>query len=98
MKHQALFSSKDKSKKNKSVICCNFAWPFKGLILTLLHSERPKLYAILALPSTIGLSNKVVLPIRYCLTCTITILSVCGVLFLLILYFLSSFSADVESG
>ena len=30
MKHQALFSSKDKSKKNKSVICCNFASGFKG--------------------------------------------------------------------
>ena len=29
MKHQALFSSKDKSK-NKSVVCCNFAWRFKG--------------------------------------------------------------------
>ena len=29
-KHQALFSSKDKSKKNKSVVCCNFAWLFKG--------------------------------------------------------------------
>ena len=25
LKHQALFSSKDKSKKNKSIICCNFA-------------------------------------------------------------------------
>ena len=30
MKHQALFSSKDKSKNNKSVVCCNFAWHFKG--------------------------------------------------------------------
>ena len=29
MKHQALFSSKDKSKKYKSVVCCNFAWHFK---------------------------------------------------------------------
>ena len=29
MKHQALFSSKDKSKNNKSVVCCNFAWCFK---------------------------------------------------------------------
>ena len=26
MKHQALFSSRDKSKKIKSVVCCNFAW------------------------------------------------------------------------
>ena len=25
MKHQALFSSKDKTKNNKSVVCCNFA-------------------------------------------------------------------------
>ena len=25
MKHQALFSFKDKSKNNKSVICCSFA-------------------------------------------------------------------------
>ena len=25
MKHQSLFSSKDKSKNNKSVVCCNFA-------------------------------------------------------------------------
>ena len=30
MKHQALFSSKDKSKNNNSVICCNFARRFKG--------------------------------------------------------------------
>ena len=26
MKHQALFSWKDKTKKNKSVVCCNLAW------------------------------------------------------------------------
>ena len=26
MKHQALFSSKDKSKKHESVTCLNFAW------------------------------------------------------------------------
>ena len=25
MKHQALFSSKDKSKQNKNVVCCNFS-------------------------------------------------------------------------
>ena len=30
MKNQALFSKKDKSENNKSVICCNFAWHFKG--------------------------------------------------------------------
>ena len=30
MKHQALFTSKDKSKKYKSVVCCNFSWRFKG--------------------------------------------------------------------
>ena len=30
MKHQALFSLKDKSKNNKSVVCCSFAWHFKG--------------------------------------------------------------------
>ena len=29
MKYQALFSLKDKSKKIKSVICCNFAWLFR---------------------------------------------------------------------
>ena len=28
MKHHALFSSKDESKKI-SDICCNFAWPFE---------------------------------------------------------------------
>ena len=32
MKHQVLFSSKDKSENNKSVVCCNFAWRFKGQI------------------------------------------------------------------
>ena len=31
MKHQALFSLKDKSKTNKSVVCCNLVWRFKGL-------------------------------------------------------------------
>ena len=30
MKHQALVSLKDKSKNNKSVICCNFAWSLNG--------------------------------------------------------------------
>ena len=30
MKHQALFSSKDRSKRNKSVVCCNFAGLFAG--------------------------------------------------------------------
>ena len=30
MKYQVLFSSKDKSKKNKSDISCNFARLFKG--------------------------------------------------------------------
>ena len=30
MKRQAIFSSKDKSKNNKSVVCCNFAWRFKA--------------------------------------------------------------------
>ena len=30
MKHQASFSLKDKSKKHKSVIRCNFAWLFNG--------------------------------------------------------------------
>ena len=30
MKHQALFSSKDISKNNKNVVCCNFARCFKG--------------------------------------------------------------------
>ena len=30
MKHQALFSSKDKNKNNKSVVCCNFAWRVNG--------------------------------------------------------------------
>ena len=29
MKHKALFSSKGKSKNNKSVVCCNFDWCFK---------------------------------------------------------------------
>ena len=28
MKNQVLFSLKDKSKNNKSVVCCNFAWRF----------------------------------------------------------------------
>ena len=26
MKHQAVFSLKDKSENNTSVVCCNFAW------------------------------------------------------------------------
>ena len=30
MKHQTLFSSRDKGKKNESVVCCNFARLFKG--------------------------------------------------------------------
>ena len=30
MKYKVLFSSKDKSEINKSVICCSFAWLFKG--------------------------------------------------------------------
>ena len=34
MKYQALFSSKDKSKKkNNSVVCCNFPWLFSGQIV-----------------------------------------------------------------
>ena len=32
MKHQALFSSKGKSENNKSVVCCNIGWCFKGYI------------------------------------------------------------------
>ena len=40
MKHQALFSSKDKSKKNKSVVCCNFAWRFKELSKEATHSQH----------------------------------------------------------
>ena len=34
MKHQALFSSKDKSKKVKVSSAAIFVWRFKGLILT----------------------------------------------------------------
>ena len=30
MKHQALFSLKDKSKNNINVTCCNFAWRLNG--------------------------------------------------------------------
>ena len=30
MKYQASFSLKDKSKKIKSVVSCNFAWRFNG--------------------------------------------------------------------
>ena len=30
MKKQALFSSEDKNKKYKGVVCCNFAKRFKG--------------------------------------------------------------------
>ena len=33
MKHQSLFSSKDKSKNNKNVVCCNFAWRFKAIYI-----------------------------------------------------------------
>ena len=29
MKPQALFSSKDKSNKKSSFVCCNFAWQIK---------------------------------------------------------------------
>ena len=32
MKHQALFSSKDKKVKKYSVVCCNFAWRFKAYL------------------------------------------------------------------
>ena len=39
-KHQALFSSKDKSKNNKSVVCCNFAWRFK-LFCWLFWAQQP---------------------------------------------------------
>ena len=31
MKNQALFSSKDKSKKLHNVVCCNFCLALKGL-------------------------------------------------------------------
>ena len=42
MKHEALCSSKDKSKKDKSVVCCNFAWRLKGLrTITLIISGVP---------------------------------------------------------
>ena len=57
MKHQALYSSKDKSKiKNKRAVCCNFACKVKVESQTLLYvsisaclrhigtlSERPTL-------------------------------------------------------
>ena len=33
MKNQALFSSKDKNKKNENVVCCNFCLALKGLML-----------------------------------------------------------------
>ena len=33
MKHQALFSYQDKSKKSKSVVCCIFAWLFNPIAL-----------------------------------------------------------------
>ena len=67
MKNQSLFSSKDKSKKLK---CCLLQFLLGangqrmvgrkrkhnwGFILTLLHSERPKLYSILAFLSAVGL-------------------------------------------
>ena len=42
MKPQALFSSKNKSKKNKSVICCNFTWRFKGLKKFSVHKSDLK--------------------------------------------------------
>ena len=50
MKHQALLSSKDKSKK----LNVSSAEIFLGS-LTLLHSERTKLHTILAFLSAIGL-------------------------------------------
>ena len=69
MKNQALFSSKDKSKKLK----CRLLQFLFGtlrvklqillltaaptLSLTLLHSKRPKLYTILAFLSAIGLNS-----------------------------------------
>ena len=59
MKNQALFSLKDRSKKLKGHLLQFLFGPLrvkqKILKLTLLHSERPKLYAILAFLSAIGL-------------------------------------------
>ena len=40
MKHLALFSMKDKSKRNKSVVCCNFPWLFKGKHLYLFQAKH----------------------------------------------------------
>ena len=40
MKHQALFSLKDKSKNNKSVVCCNFAWRFKVKLSIIKYTYR----------------------------------------------------------
>ena len=54
MKLQALFSWKNKSIKI-SVVCCKFLLG----ALTLLHPEKPKLYAILAFLSAVGLRVKV---------------------------------------
>ena len=52
MKHQALFSSKDKSKKKKIKVLA--AAILLGS-LTLLHSERPKMHKILAFLIAVGL-------------------------------------------
>ena len=39
MKHQALLSSKDKCKNNKSVVCCNFAWLLNLVNCVLVHGR-----------------------------------------------------------
>ena len=48
-KQQALFSLKDKSKNNKSVVCCNFAWGFKlvGWLFWALHTFETVFLSIL---------------------------------------------------
>ena len=64
MKHQALFSSKDKSKKIKvssaailfgALRVKHSVWIKKHPHLTLLHSEQPKLNGVLAVLSAIGI-------------------------------------------
>ena len=53
------YSMVGKAKTNVVVTCGQTQFCLYLSVLTLLHSERPKLYAILAFLSAIGLSNNI---------------------------------------
>ena len=49
------------TRQNDILFSCWINILTRGIFLTLLHSERPKLYAILAFLSAIGLKEKIAL-------------------------------------